>query len=107
VADGIPLEVINWRTVVSGPTPSLDLRRCGVRPIGEPAALKGRRPVYFQEYGTYRATPVYDRYQLRPGDTVTGPAVVEERESTAVLGPSAIGVVDECSNLVVRIAHDA
>ena len=54
-------------------------------------ALKGRRPVYFAQYGEYRATPVYDRYQLAPGATVSGPAIVEERESTAVLGPSAVG----------------
>jgi N-methylhydantoinase A len=106
LADGVPLEVINWRTVVSGPTPSLDLRRSGSRPVRDSVALKGRRPVYFQEYGSYRPTPVYDRYQLRPGDTVTGPAIVEERESTAVLGPSAVGVVDEYSNLVVRMSHD-
>jgi N-methylhydantoinase A len=70
-------------------------------------ALKGRRPVYFPEYGDHHATPVYDRYQLGPGATVSGPAIVEERESTAVLGPSAVGTVDEFSNLIVRMSHDS
>jgi N-methylhydantoinase A len=50
---------------------------------------------------------VYDRYELGPGATVTGPAIVEERESTAVLGPSAVGTVDEFANLIVRMAHDS
>jgi N-methylhydantoinase A len=107
VAEGLPLEVINWRTVVSGPTPALDLRRAGNGRHAEgSAALKGRRPVYFRQYGDYRDTPVYDRYQLAPGASVTGPAIVEERESTAVLGPSAVGTVDEFSNLIVRMSHD-
>ena len=34
-------------------------------------------------------TPVYDRYALAPGTTFKGPAIVEERESTAVIGPAA------------------
>jgi N-methylhydantoinase A len=107
VAEGLALEVINWRTVVSGPSPSLDLRRSDRRhPVGS-AALKGHRPVYFPQYGDYRGTPVYDRYQLGPGATVTGPAIVEERESTAVLGPAAVGTVDEFSNLIVRMFHES
>jgi N-methylhydantoinase A len=102
VADGIPLEIVNWRTVVSGPTPTLDLRR-PPRPAAAPAAaFKGRRPVYFPQYAGYCDTPVYDRYELRPGSQIAGPAIVEERESTAVLGPSATGAVDEFSNLFVK-----
>ena len=31
--------------------------------------------------------PVYDRYRLGPGATFDGPAIVEERESTVVVGP--------------------
>ena len=63
--------------------------------------------MYFAQSGDYRATPVYDRYTLAPGAVVSGPAIVEERESTAVLGPSAVGTVDEFANLIVRMSHDA
>jgi N-methylhydantoinase A len=38
-------------------------------------------------------TPVYDRYALRPGDTVDGPAVFEETESTFVMGPGGRATV--------------
>jgi N-methylhydantoinase A len=106
-AEGIPLEVINWRTVASGPTPSLDLRRFIRRQANGSGALKGNRPVYFRQYGGFHMTPVYDRYELRAGTSVVGPAVVEERESTAVLGPDAVGTVDEFANLIVRLSHDA
>ena len=33
----------------------------------------------------YAAVPVYDRYSLKPGTRLTGPVVLEERESTLVV----------------------
>ena len=48
-------------------------------------------------------TPVYDRYALASGTEFTGPAIVEERESTAVLGPGARCRVDERSTIIVEI----
>ena len=32
---------------------------------------------------------MYDRYALAPGATFNGPAIVEERESTLIVGPGA------------------
>jgi N-methylhydantoinase A len=63
--------------------------------------------VYFAQYGDYHDTPVYDRYALGAGAHITGPAIVEERESTAVIGPAAVATVDALSNLIVRLSHDA
>jgi N-methylhydantoinase A len=106
VADAVPVETVNWRVVVRGPTPSLDLRtRGGSVRSGAAEALKGNRPVYFAHVGDYCATPVYDRYQLGPGSSLDGPAIVEERESTVVVGPGGTATVDEYLNLVVRYDH--
>jgi len=105
VADGVPLEVVNWRVTVSGPVPSLDLRQS--QAVNGGSGLKGHRRVYFPQYGDYHDTPVYDRYRLGPGTRIAGPAIIEERESTAILGPSAVADVDELSNVAVRLSHDA
>ena len=48
---------------------------------------------------------VYDRYRLGPGATFAGPAIVEERESTTVIGPGATVSVDDQGNLTVEIAN--
>jgi N-methylhydantoinase A len=56
------------------------------------AVRKGNRPVFFAGAG-WIETPVYDRYALSRGDSVTGPAVFEENESTFVIGPGAIARV--------------
>jgi len=57
--------------------------------------------VYFPEWDEHRPTPVYDRYGLAPGATLDGPAIIEERESTTVIGPEARIEVDSARNLSV------
>jgi N-methylhydantoinase A len=59
--------------------------------------------VYFPEAGGFTATPVYDRYRLVPGARLSGPAVVEERESTAVVPPGAEALIDPHWNLVISL----
>ena len=53
-------------------------------PAGPP---KQARLAYFPTLGGFAETPVHDRYALRPGTRFEGPAIVEERESTLVVGP--------------------
>ena len=65
--------------------------------------MKGRRSAYFEEAGGFVETPVYDRYALAPGDEFTGPAIVEERESTAVIGPGGRCRVDDGLALIVEM----
>jgi N-methylhydantoinase A len=93
---------MNWRVLCEGPRPELRLTALeGVTAAG--TARKGLRPVYFADAGGWIDTPVYDRYALGPGTTFAGPAIVEERESTAVIGPGASCRVDEGLTLVVQL----
>jgi N-methylhydantoinase A/oxoprolinase/acetone carboxylase beta subunit len=95
---GVEAEVMTWRVRVTGPEPNIDVRmRGGVQ--GE--AAKGNRKVWFHETGFTQAH-VVDRYRLNPGSTVEGPAVVEERESTVVIGPGGRGRVEPTGALVVE-----
>ncbi len=59
------------------------------RPLerGGTAEPKERRPVYFAEAGDYVDCPIYDRYTLPAGAALSGPAVVEEFDSTTVVHP--------------------
>jgi N-methylhydantoinase A len=102
VAEAVSVETVNWRVAVRGPKPVVDLRsRTGALTNDARSALKGSRPVYFQQFDGYRQTAVYDRYQLGPGSWFSGPAIVEERESTLVVGPGATVSTDEYLNLVM------
>lgn len=64
-------------------------------------ALRGSRLAYTPESGRMVPFDVYDRRRLCPGDRFGGPALVEEPESTAVLGPGSIASVDEHLNLII------
>ncbi len=98
---GVPVEVVNWRVTVSGPRPTLHgLGSYSIPGAVEEGARKGLRRAYFPESGGFVETPVYDRYALRAGDAVAGPAIIEERESTLVLGPQRRGRIDEHRNLI-------
>jgi len=101
---GVPLEALNWRAVVSGPRP--DLTIAGGTASGTVAvpAPKKHRAAYFPEARGYVETPVYDRYALGPGARLEGPAIVEERESTTVIGPDAVITVDAQRTLIAEPA---
>src|SRR5581483_5468494 len=99
----VPVEVINWRVVSSGPAPDLRLQTPAGPRDDAGAAQKGRRPAYFPELGGYHDTPVYDRYALAPGAQFDGPAIVEERESTLIVGPRGKCRMDQQRNLIITI----
>ena len=92
-------EIMSWRIVVAGPKPVLEPTAA----LREGTARTGSRQVYFGEAGGFVETPVYDRYCLPPGETVEGPAVFEERESTIVMPPSARASADPHGNLVIDL----
>ncbi len=122
---GVPIEALNWRLTVSGPKPTSeptgrpepgrDVGAGSARPARAEGGLtqarsgsarganplKATRMAYFAEAGGFVETPVYDRYALRPGAGFTGPAIVEERESTAVVGPGGRCRVDDGLALIV------
>jgi N-methylhydantoinase A len=101
----VPLEVINWRVVASGPCPELKLTLpTNRRREGKPK--RAFRRAYFPEPGEYIETAVYDRYAVDAGMEFSGPAIVEERESTLIVGARGKARVDARLNIVVELNHE-
>jgi N-methylhydantoinase A len=97
-----PIEIVNFRLIAVG-----KLRQPTTRP-GEPrksgkAEAESRRKVWFSADAA-QDTPVYDRATLMPGDTIAGPAVIEQLDSTTLLFPGDHATVDPYLNLVVEIS---
>jgi N-methylhydantoinase A len=101
----VPLEIINWRVVASGPRNEISLQLPSGT-SGRGAALKGARRAYFPECGGFVDTAVYDRYAFKPGMKFNGPAIVEERESTLVLGAHGYARVDERLNVIMEFGNE-
>lgn len=94
-----PLEFVTFNAVVRLPSRPLNLPRVGPPPSGDhPAALqaavKSVRPAWSPLAGGFVPHTVYDRYKLYAGAVFNGPAIVEERESTTVVGADASVHVD-------------
>jgi N-methylhydantoinase A len=97
-----PIEIVNFRLIAVG-----RLRQPAARP-GEPrksgnAQPASHRKVWF-EPDKAEDTPIYDRATLQPGDTIVGPAVIEQLDATTLLFPGDRATVDPYLNLIVEIS---
>ena len=97
-------EIINIRVSMAAKVPGVDLKSETSASTAKPKT--GTRPAYFPEEGEYIETPVYDRNLMIPGYAFEGPAIVEESESTLILGPDARARVDEQLNLIVDLPKE-
>ncbi|MBK5923810.1 methylhydantoinase [Rhodovulum sulfidophilum] len=107
--EGAEIEVIALRARVSGPAPALGTGGAdgGATPGkgDRPASLKGSRSCLFEQ-GRFE-TAIHDRYALGPGERIAGPAIVEEREATTLIGPEDVARVDAGGALHIEVARPA
>ncbi|MFQ5420899.1 MAG: hydantoinase/oxoprolinase family protein, partial [Anaerolineae bacterium] len=90
-----PVEFVNFRVRASLPVQPLELPRLDGKTHDLRMACKGERLAYSALAGDFIPFTVYDRYKLFPGTTFVGPAIIEERESTAIVGEDATVSVDD------------
>ncbi len=97
-----PVEWVNLRVAGIGP-----IERPRIRQIpagtGAQAALLGARRAHF---GAWYDAAIYDRALLGAGDTVPGPAVVQEFGATVPVFPGCLAAVDAVGNLLLRPAEN-
>ncbi|MBY5163043.1 hydantoinase/oxoprolinase family protein [Salsipaludibacter albus] len=100
-----PVEWVNLRVTGVGPITRPRLPRLDARDDGTVAdARSGTRRVHFTDW---HEAPIYWRGDLRAGDVVDGPAVVEEFGSTIPVHDGFRATVDELGNIVVRVRDDS
>jgi N-methylhydantoinase A len=101
--DMLSVEVVSWRVRVGAPPAVSELRFDEIASLGGDALIE-RRIAYFEETPGFVEVPVFARGGLAAdGVPIAGPALIEEAESTAVVGPSASVVADAYGNLVMRL----
>ena len=60
------------------------------------------RPAYFTEHRGFVPTPVFDWAELAPGDRIQGAAIIQAPDTTVVVPPARVAVVDRARNLVLH-----
>lgn len=97
----LDLEIMTCRVRASGPRPTVALPQASPANGDLARARKGYRQAHLPDVGRLASLPVYDRDLLPAGAALPGPAIVEERDSTTIVGPGTTGRVDEYLNLIV------
>jgi N-methylhydantoinase A len=96
-------QVVTWRLTGRARTAGHHFE-WGDDRVKETDALRGKRLVYLPLRGRHEEVPVYDRYSVRPGQTLQGPLILEERESTIVVAVAAEVTVlaDLTTSVIIR-----
>ncbi len=90
-----PVEFVNFRVRASLPVRLLELPRLPRKSGRIQDSIRGERQAFSGLARDFIPFTVYDRYKLFPGASFSGPAIVEERESTVIVGEDAKVEVDE------------
>lgn len=101
VDDENPVELAALRVQVKQPAipPNIQAPERGGNPTP-----KGRRKLYVGNTSEFAEAPVFERSAIRPGHAVVGPAIIEERESTTVIGDGDNLRVDARGCLLITLA---
>ena len=99
----VPLRVFNWRIFGIGPSPAVSFKFANFPTKGSGNPQKGTQLIFLPESKGFRKVNVYNRYLLRPNQKFKGPALVEERETTTVIGSRSNFSVDKHLNLVIEL----
>jgi N-methylhydantoinase A len=103
--EGRPVEIVNLRLrMIAAGEPYSPQQQEAVPGDGS-AAQYAVRDVYFD--GKFLPARLYRRDQLKPGDTIRGPAMITEYTSATVLPPECRAEVDRFGNLVVTFSEES
>lgn len=88
IVEGVPVETVTWRVRCERPAPPVPVFDRAADAVEErPAsAPQLHRRAWLPDADAPESVPVYMREQLEPGMRFEGPALVQEAESTLVLG---------------------
>ncbi len=100
------VEVVNVESTINGHVAKPTRMKIAAGK-GAESALKGQRDMVFSADGTAQSTPVYDGAALGAGDTLDGPAVIEEVTTTIVVEPGWTVTLHDTGTYVLTAAQGA
>ena len=99
--ENVAAEAAAWRLTMLGPGP----QDMDAAPLMDDSDFeKGARKIYFGPEGGFEEARVYHRYSLPAGREFSGPAIVEERESTIVVPQDARFRKDAGGHIIIEVA---
>lgn len=101
-----PVEFVTFKVRATLPSRPFTMPQLTTDQTSLDACIKGQRKAYSVLQKDYIDFTVYDRSQLFAGAKFAGPAIIEERESTIVMGEDAAATVDDKGFVWIRIREE-
>lgn len=101
LADGTR-RIINLRSAITGVRPKFDLHAlapASTVDTAETPIAKTMRQVHFVD--RWHKTSIHDRLALPIGAVITGPAILEQPDTTVLIEPGLRGRIDEFGNTII------
>ncbi|MBS3907260.1 MAG: hydantoinase/oxoprolinase family protein [Syntrophaceae bacterium] len=100
------VEFINFKVRASLPERLIQFQHINKTGDSLIKAIKGKRKAYSPKAKDFIFYTVYDRYQLFPKATFKGPAIIEEKESTVIVGEDGSISVDDFGFLWINLKNE-
>ena len=105
VIDGLDVEIVSWSLrATSKVAPPV---RIGKTAKSSEAKIQGTREIFDVQVGSFQTASVVARADLKPGDFVSGPAVITERETSTIITASREVIMQADGCLLVRARQSA
>ncbi len=102
------IEIVNLRLVVTVPRMQDAVGRWLSEPwVSEAAAAEQRRLVVFDDPERPLEAHILWRPNLAAGSEIAGPALIEEPNSTTLIGPGDRAVIDSFGNIIITLREGA
>ncbi|WP_319568047.1 hydantoinase/oxoprolinase family protein [Cohaesibacter marisflavi] len=105
IAKGEKIQLVTLRLEAIGEVKKAQLQSYPFDGPSADAAKIGERDVWLASAGDFVTSPVYDRKLLKHGNQISGPAIIEQMDTTSVILPEMTATVDANLNLIVEIAQ--
>jgi N-methylhydantoinase A len=100
-----PVEFVTFKVRASLPKKPFTISKLSNQNRDIQTCIKGQRPAFSVIKKNYLPFTVYDRSKLFANAEFEGPAIIEERESTIVIGEDAKARVDEFGFIWIQLAQ--
>jgi N-methylhydantoinase A len=106
--DDKPVHLVNVRVTAVGKVGHVPLAEIETGGTDPSAAIKTTTEAVFWDQDNQPktfATKVYDRALLKCGNVLPGPAIVEQFDSTTIVGPQQHATIDKVGHIIIEITE--
>lgn len=100
---GAPVTLLNYSVKVIGEMEKPDMKRVDPVSSDSSRAIKSHRNVYLPDVKEYKEVPIYVEREIVPGMSLTGPAIIDARDTTIYVPTGVTCSRDEWFNFVLDI----